>query len=106
MKLHMTRRDGSIDPTMEYGVEERFFIVLSGSKISETETEDKTSSSANSVEKARLNGLVENGILTEDVRFKSASSVANLVTGTSTKGEMAWKDDNDNSLKEIQSRES
>jgi hypothetical protein len=44
---------------------------------------------------------VKDGKVIKDVCFKSASTAANFVTGSSTNGMLAWKDKDGNNLKEI-----
>ena len=105
MKLYIKRRDNSIDAALEYDSEKNSYTVLKGSKVSNSITMDKKFRSAGSIEKARSNGVVVNCIVTENVVFKSASTAANFVTGTSTNGKRAWKDENGKSLKEIQAEE-
>ena len=94
MKLYIKRRDNSIDAALEYDSEKNSYTVLKGSKVSNSITMDKKFRSAGSIEKARSNGVVVNCIVTENVVFKSASTAANFVTGTSTNGKIAWKDEN------------
>ena len=104
-KLYIKRRDNSIDAALEYDSERNSYTVLKGSKVSNSITMDKKFRSAGSIEKARSNGVVVDCIVTENVVFKSASTAANFVTGTSTNGKIAWKDEKGKSLKELQAEE-
>lgn len=58
------------------------------------------SEAARSVDKYRREVCTEEGIVYKDILFKSPSSAANFVTGSSTNGMLAWKDETGNSLKE------
>lgn len=104
-KLFIKRRNNTINATLEYDSEKNTYTVLKGSKVSENITMDKKFRSAGSIEKARSNGIVVDCIVTENVVFKSASTAANFVTGTSTNGKIAWKDNMGRNLKEIQVEE-
>lgn len=105
IKLYIKRRDNSIDATLEYDSDHNSYTVLKGSKVSNSITMDKRFRSAGSIKKARANGVVVDCIVKENVVFKSASTAANFVTGTSTNGKIAWKDENGKTLKEIQAEE-
>ena len=43
-------------------------------------------------------------VTTEDLLFSSSSAVADFVTGYSVSGPATWKDKNENTLKEIESK--
>lgn len=45
--------------------------------------------------------VLKGNVLQTDVAFKSASTAANFVTGTSTNGLTAWKDKDGKTIKEI-----
>ena len=55
---------------------------------------------AKSIEKSR-EGVIKGNVLQKNVTFKSASTAANFVTGTSTNGLTAWKDKNGKTIKEL-----
>lgn len=103
--LFIKRKHNTINATLEYDSERELYTVLKGSKVSDHITMDKKFRSAGAIEKARSNGVVVDCIVTENVVFKSASTAANFVTGTSTNGKIAWKDDTGKTLKEIQAEE-
>lgn len=105
MQLYIKRKNGVINATLEYDQINNTFTVLKGSIVSPNITMDKKFRSAASIEKARANGVVVDGILTKDVQFKSASTAANFVTGTSTNGKIAWRDSEGKTLREIQTEE-
>lgn len=76
------------------------YTVLKGSKISSEITYSEKFRGAKSIEKAR-EGVVDGTLLIKDVTFKSASTAANFVTGTSTNGLKVWKDKKGTTLKEL-----
>lgn len=77
---------------------EEGFVVLKGSMINTIDL----NSIPPGVKKARNNAVIDNnGILQEDVYFKSPSSAATFVNGSSTNGLIEWKKNNGKTLKEI-----
>lgn len=105
MQLFIKRKNGTIDATLEFDEKNNIYTVLKGSVVSKNITMDKKFRSAGSIEKARANGVVVDGVLTKDVQFKSASTAANFVTGTSTNGKIAWRNKDGETLREIQAKE-
>lgn len=105
MKLYLQREKSGIDAIGTFNIENKEFKVLKGSKISETVNHSNKFRGAKSVEKARIN-IVINNILTSDITFKSASTAANFVTGASSNGLIAWKNKEGKCLKEILQEES
>lgn len=55
---------------------------------------------AKTIEKNR-EGNIENGTLVRDICFKSASTAANFVTGSSTNGLTAWKTAEGKQIREL-----
>lgn len=100
MKLYLTRTCTSIKAAADYDVENKSFVVLKGSVISEAIAYSEKFRGAKSIEKSRV-GVVDGTRVTKDVPFKSASTAANFVTGTSTNGLTAWKDESGKTLKAI-----
>jgi len=105
MKLFIKRKKSNIDATLEYDALNQMYTLLKGSRVSNAVSMNSKFRSANSVEKARSNGVVNNCILIEDIVFKSSSTAANFVTGTSTNGKIAWRNENGRTLREIQAEE-
>lgn len=101
MELYIKRNKTGIDAVAEYDAEKKLFVVKKGSKVSGKISFSEKFRGSSSIEKARGNGVVENGVVTRDVVFKSASTAANFVTGSSTNGLTAWKDNDGNTLKSI-----
>ncbi len=99
MKLYLKNRSG-VDAKGTYNSEKKEFIVLKGSKISDSISDSPLFRGKNSVIKYR-NTYTKNGIVTKDVVFKSASTAANFVTGSSTNGMLAWKNDKNERLKNL-----
>lgn len=94
MKLHLTRPRSNINAVAEYDMANKTFTVLKGSTISEHIAYSEKFRGAKSIEKSR-SGVVK------DVVFKSASTAAIFVTGASTNGLTAWKDEAGKTLKFI-----
>lgn len=101
MVLYLIREKKNIDATAEYDVDKKVFVVKKGSRVSKIVNHNTTFRSADSIEKMRGNGVVINGKVMKDVEFKSASTAANFVTGTSTNGLISWKNEKGICLKAI-----
>ena len=97
MKLYIKRKNKTIEAVAEYDLENGSVTVLKGSTVSATIAYSEKFRGAKSIEKRRSE-YVENGIVIKDVYFKSASTAANFVTGSSTNGLTAWKSENGNTL--------
>ena len=100
MKLFINRTRSNIEAQAEYLPEEGTFTVLKGSKISGVIAYTEKFRGSKSIEKSRA-GVVDGNVVTKNVTFKSASTAANFVTGSSTNGRTAWKDANGKKLKDI-----
>ena len=92
MKVYLKSEKRAIDATAEYDAETRSCIVLKGSTVSARVSEAATFRGAKAVLKYREKYVQENVVI-DDVRFKSLSTAANFVTGSSTDGTKAWKTD-------------
>ena len=100
MKLYMNSRRKTFDAIAAYDPIEKKFVVLKGSRVSNTISKAPTFRSVKTVERLRSE-YVKNNIVQVDVCFKSASSAAYFVTGSSTDGMRAWKDEQGVILKDI-----
>ena len=100
MKLYLQRKKTGVNATAVYDEATGKVTVLKGSRVSEGIAYTEKFRGAKSIESARV-GLIKDGLLLKDVTFKSASTAANFVTGSSTNGLIAWKDINGNTLKSI-----
>lgn len=100
MKLYLTRPRSNIKAAAEYDTASGAFIVLKDSTVSETIAYSEKFRGAKSIEKSRV-GVLDGTRVIKDVPFKSASTAANFVTGASTNGLTAWKDENGKLLKAI-----
>lgn len=78
------------------------FVVLKGSQI---ETLDSDSIPPGIKESRKIANLDDEGILLEDMLFRSPSYAAAFVIGGHANGLTEWKDSNDKTLKEIESDE-
>lgn len=100
MKLYLTRPRSSIKAVADYDMANKSFVVLKNSTISETIAYSEKFRGAKSIEKSRA-GVIDGVRVIKDVTFKSASTAANFVTGASTNGLTAWKDESGKTLKAI-----
>lgn len=99
MKIYLKNKKSSVDAIAEYNIETKECVVLAGSIVSENISHSEKFRGTKSIEESR-EGKVDNGIVIRDVSFKSASTAANFVTGTSTNGLIAWKTEDGKTLKE------
>ena len=97
MKLYIKRKNKTIEAVAEYDLENGSVTILKGSTVSATIAYSEKFRGAKSIEKSRSE-YVGNGIVIKDAYFKSASTAANFVTGSSTNGLTAWKSENGKTL--------
>lgn len=100
MKVYLIRERSGINATGEFDPAAKAVTVLKGSVLSETVAHTEKFRGTKSIEKSR-EGVLKGNVLQKDVAFKSASTAANFVTGSSTNGLTAWKDKNGKTIKEI-----
>ena len=101
MRFYLKNRTGSIDASAEYDEKEKTFTVLKGSRISEKVSNARTFRSIKTILSLRSKYVTEGVVVKMDVSFKSPSSAANFVRGTSTDGCLAWKNENGQTFKEL-----
>lgn len=78
------------------------FIVLQGSNISETISENSLSENIINLRKQYINdGTIVGGIFTKNILFSSPSAAAAFVCGNSRSGPLTWKNNNGRTLKEL-----
>ena len=99
MKVFLNRRDGSVKAEGNYDVKSGKVVVLKGSIVSPAlrETEKFSTRTIALLRKEH----VKNCVVKDDVEFKSATSAANFVTGSSTNGLIAWKNKDGRNLKSL-----
>lgn len=100
MKLYIKRAKYNISAIANYQPSQKQFTVLKGSTVSSSIAYSEKFRGAKTIERIRAE-YVKNGIVICDVVFKSASTAANFVTGSSTNGLSAWKDESGKKLKDI-----
>lgn len=100
MMLYIAKKDKSVNACAFYNVNTKECRVQKESLISE-DISKGTFRSAKSVSDRRANEKIKNRVLLNDVSFKSASSAANFVMGSSTNGLIAWKDEKGRTLKKL-----
>jgi len=101
MKVYLKRKRTSVSAIGEYDIKTKALIVKKESVLSGQIRHTEKFRGAKSIEKLREGVVDDNGVLKEDMYFKSASTAANFVTGSSTNGLVAWKDENGKCIKEI-----
>ena len=100
MKVFLIRERTGVNANAEFDPDTKAVIVLKGSILSETIAHTAKFRGAKSIEKSR-EGVMKGAVLQKDMVFKSASTAANFVTGSSTNGLTAWKDKDGRTIKEI-----
>ena len=99
MKLFLKNKMGA-DAKGIYNPDKHEFIVLKGSKVSAMVSDSPRFYGKESVFKYR-NAFTKNGVVTQDVVFKSSSTAANFITGYSTNGMLAWRNEKNEKLKSL-----
>lgn len=90
MKVFMKSSRKGYDAKGEYDPKSKTLVVFKGSRVAEFVAESKTF--RGSVRVAKLwDEAVEDCIVKKDMRFNSASTAANFVTGQSSNGLRTWK---------------
>lgn len=100
MKLYFKRRKSNCDAVCEYTENE--FIIKKGSKICLNSCDFKMSKLAESERNNKEN--FDGNILKKDISFKSASTAAQFVAGSSVNGLKYWKTKDGEPLKDIKKR--
>ena len=100
MKLYLFKKTEGIKAEAKYDVDTNELTVLKGSQVSGKESHSKSFRGAKSLEEMREK-YVKNGIVAENGKFTSPSTAANFITGCSTNGMLAWRDENNTDLKTI-----
>ena len=100
MKLFLKSSRSGVNAVGEYDKSQKKFIVKKGSVVSSQIGYSEKFRGAASIAETREKYVVD-GVVKSDVEFKSPSTAANFVTGNSTNGLVAWKDENGTKLKEL-----
>lgn len=100
MKVYLKRVRNDVSAIGEYNPSDNSLKVLKGSKLSTEISSAPKFGGKKSISKVR-DGVIENGILKEDIQFKSPSTAANFVTGSSCNGLISWKDKDGKKLKDL-----
>lgn len=100
MKVYLIRERSGIKATGEFDPASKAVTVLKGSVLSDSVAHTEKFRGTKSIEKSR-EGVLKGNVLQKDVAFKSASTAANFVTGSSTNGLIAWKNKDGKTIKEI-----
>ena len=100
MDIYIVNKTKTVNAHGIFNEKEKTVTVCKGSIISE-KVSGGSFRSAKSVEKMRSQKSVKGNEVIEDILFKSASSAANFVTGSSTNGLIAWKTSDGKKLKDV-----
>lgn len=100
MKLFITQRNSNASAVGEYDPLTKEMTVLKGSIVSADVAHTDKFRGAKTIEKDRQTAVV-NGVVSENITFKSSSTAANFVTGHSSNGLIVWKDKTGRTLKSI-----
>ena len=98
MKLSLCSKAKGIEAYADFDENAGTFTVLVGSKVSGDVVTTGTFRGSNSVLNARKEHVVGNTVIKNAV-FKSASTAGNFVTGRSTNGLLAWKNEDGETLR-------
>ena len=90
MKVFLKSDRNNLNASGEYSLEDGSVVVFAGSLLSANVSNSRTFRGRQSILSSR-EGVVVNNILQKDVLFKSPSTAANFVTGTSSNGNRLWK---------------
>ena len=101
MKFYLKSAKSNVDAVAEYDAGAKTMTVLLGSKVSDSISQSKKFRGAKSIEKSRKDIVNTKHILIKDIVFKSPSTAANFVTGNSTNGRDAWKDETGRTFKQV-----
>ena len=104
MKVFIKKAKANVDAAGEFNPQTGHLTVLEGSRLSERIAFSEKFRGAKTIERNR-EGVVINGILKQNVEFKSASTAANFVTGSSSNGLITWRTEDGVKLKDILSAE-
>ncbi len=100
MKVYLKSRKDDFDAQGEFDVTTQELVVLKGSRVSKTISSSPTFRGSTTIKKLR-DLHVKDEIVLENVAFKSSSTAANFVTGSSTNGLRTWKTADGISLKDL-----
>ena len=100
MDIYLSNRAKTVNAHAIYNPKDKTVTLCAGSIISEN-ISGGSFRSAKSIEKMRNTESVRGTEVVKDIVFKSASTAANFVTGSSTNGLIAWKDRDGKSLKSL-----
>lgn len=101
MILYLKNKKNSYNAVGEYDHANKSFVLKKGSIISDSVTYSATFRAADRIKHQRKGVINNNNKTIKDLTFKSSSTAANFVTGRSTNGLIAWKDENGKKLKEL-----
>ena len=101
MKVFLVKPKLGVNASGEYDPDTKELTVFAGAIVSESISYSEKFQGASSIAKYREKYVVDR-IVKEDIIFKSSSTAANFITGNSTNGLMAWKDQQGHPLKSLQ----
>lgn len=100
MKLYLKSKRNLFDAVGEYYPDEKKFIIKKSSVVNKNIASSESFKASKTIATQRKD-VINDGKTVKDLIFKSPSTAANFVTGSSTNGLVAWKDKNGIKLKEL-----
>ena len=100
MDLYLVSKRSGINAKASFDKSKKEFVVLKDSVVSQKVSKSTTFKASKNIEELRQE-FVKNNKVVKDVMFKSPSTAANFVTGSSTNGLRAWKNSDGKKLKEL-----
>lgn len=100
MDLILESKSKGYSARAKYDTITKAFVVLQGSKVSDEVAQSEKFRGTKSIISTREK-YVKDGVVKENVTFKSSSTATNFITGRSTNGLITWKDKNGTKLKEL-----
>ncbi len=100
MRFFLKSRQGKYEAQAEYDEDKETFTVLKGSVVSDTILKSPKFRSSKAIERDREKNVVDK-IVINDVIFKSPSTAANFIAGSSKNGCILWKNIDGVSYKDV-----
>lgn len=100
MKIYLKKPRSGVYAEGNYNFDTRETIVYSGAQVSSDVREYKSTMASDKLNELRAK-FVKDNILQQDLTFSSASTAGFFVTGRSTNGMVAWKNEENIKIGEL-----
>lgn len=101
MRVFLSNKNNRYNATADYSEKDGSVTVLKGSRVSSDIAHSEKFRGAKPIASRREGNVSSDNIVLRDIRFTSFSTAANFVTGRSTNGLIAWRDNTGRTIKEI-----